>query len=383
MSIDFTDESLNFPSSWEWTITPGTEGVDYTFIEETSNTSQNPVVRFDVAEVYTIALTATNSVDSDTETKEDYITIEAVTTVPDADFEADITSSVNGEVVNFTDFSTQSPNAWAWTITPGTEGVDFEYIDGKNSTSQNPSVQFNTPEIYTIQLIATNVIGESEPEIKVDYIEIVGQYVMSNEIYTTCSGTFYDDGGPEGQYSNDLDFTMTFMPAEDEKAVQIEFFGDFQIESCTYDHLTVYDGIDASATEIAQFCGTTEPTEPIVATNVDGALTFVFHSDGSVTFGGWSANVTCTELIINVDEFNSNEISIYPNPTNGFFTVDLSSNYSKSTLIEIFSISGQKIYSENANQNIMTIDMSNNSKGIYFIKITNQDIFYYEKIILK
>ena len=86
---------------------------------------------------------------------------------------------------------------------------------------------------------------------------------------------------------------MTFMPGDPGKMIEVEFFGTFQIESCSWDWLRVYDGTDAGAVMIAEFCGSTNPTEALTATNPDGALTFVFHTDGSVTYSGWSANISC------------------------------------------------------------------------------------------
>ncbi|MEZ5149018.1 MAG: CUB domain-containing protein [Bacteroidales bacterium] len=62
--------------------------------------------------------------------------------------------------------------------------------------------------------------------------------------------------------------------------------------NCNYDYLEIYDGNSASASLIGQYCGTNSPGT-VEATNEEGALTFVFHSDGSVTEPGWTANVSC------------------------------------------------------------------------------------------
>ncbi len=54
--------------------------------------------------------------------------------------------------VAFADESTGSPFAWAWSVTPST----YTYIDGTDSTSQNPHVQFTAYGNYTVSLTATN-----------------------------------------------------------------------------------------------------------------------------------------------------------------------------------------------------------------------------------
>ena len=70
-SVNFTDLSSNYPSSWQWTITPST-GTSYIV---GSSTSQNVTIQFSNVGTYTIALTATNGQGQDTETKTNYINV--------------------------------------------------------------------------------------------------------------------------------------------------------------------------------------------------------------------------------------------------------------------------------------------------------------------
>ena len=69
--VQFTDQSTNTPTSWVWAITPAT-GWNYS---TGSATSQNPAVTFTAQGVYTVSLTATNAVGSDSEVKTNYITV--------------------------------------------------------------------------------------------------------------------------------------------------------------------------------------------------------------------------------------------------------------------------------------------------------------------
>ncbi|NIM17120.1 MAG: M28 family peptidase [Candidatus Aminicenantes bacterium] len=68
-SVTFTDQSLNNPTSWDWTFAGGTPG---------SSTAQNPTVTYNTAGTFTVTLTAANAQGSDTETKTDYINVSAV-----------------------------------------------------------------------------------------------------------------------------------------------------------------------------------------------------------------------------------------------------------------------------------------------------------------
>ncbi|MDC1162580.1 PKD domain-containing protein, partial [Tenacibaculum sp.] len=65
-SIEFTDQSTNFPTSWSWEFEGGTPAI---------STDQNPIVTYDIAGVYKVTLTATNEGGSDEEAKIDFITV--------------------------------------------------------------------------------------------------------------------------------------------------------------------------------------------------------------------------------------------------------------------------------------------------------------------
>ena len=69
--ITLSDASTNYPSSWSWTISPN----NATFVNGTSNTSKFPEVTFSIPGKYTISLTVSNSVGSNTITKTNYLNV--------------------------------------------------------------------------------------------------------------------------------------------------------------------------------------------------------------------------------------------------------------------------------------------------------------------
>ena len=119
-------------------------------------------------------------------------------------------------------------------------------------------------------------------------------YNMSNGTVTiSCPQTvhFYDPGGPNGNYGNNLNFTQTFVSSDPSKCLRVTFTS-FYLESATWDYLKIYNGASSSSSLIGSFGGSSSPG---VITSTNGALTFVFHSDGSVNYDGWSATITCVE----------------------------------------------------------------------------------------
>lgn len=77
-----------------------------------------------------------------------------------------------------------------------------------------------------------------------------------------------------------------------------------------------------------------------------------------------------SRLIENTTENNVpfNELKIYPNPSNGNFTIDFGKNDIGSS-IEIYSIFGQKVFEKKNNDN-QSLSVSNLQKGIYLLRAT-------------
>ncbi|MDG0974263.1 MAG: HYR domain-containing protein [Crocinitomicaceae bacterium] len=108
--------------------------------------------------------------------------------LPVADFVANQTSVLEGTIVQFTDLTSGVPDTWSWTITPGTNTVEWEYTNATTSASQNPEVLFTTPGFYTVSLTASNAFG-SDTETKTDYIEVI-EIVCSDPVTTNYSMSF-------------------------------------------------------------------------------------------------------------------------------------------------------------------------------------------------
>lgn len=121
-------------------------------------------------------------------------------------------------------------------------------------------------------------------------------YNMSNTPVTVQNGQtihFYDPGGTNN-YSNSSNYTQTFSAAHSSQCLQVSF-SSFSLENnstCSYDYLEIYDGNSVNGIFLGKFCGTNSPG---LITSTTGALTFIFHSDGSVNNTGWVAEISCVE----------------------------------------------------------------------------------------
>jgi PKD repeat protein len=93
---------------------------------------------------------------------------------PIADFEADRTTIVEGNTINFTDLSTNAPSSWEW---------EFEGGDPSTSNNKNPSVTYNSAGLYKVKLTVRNDVGSDE-ETKIDYIDVQVEGAVPTVIFS-------------------------------------------------------------------------------------------------------------------------------------------------------------------------------------------------------
>ncbi len=134
--------------------------------------------------------------------------------------------------------------------------------------------------------------------------------MLAGTAFVTCGGNFYDGGGPNGDYMNNQNTTLTLFPSQPESKVSVTF-NSFSTAVSYYDVTTfisnnsdilyAYDGNSTSASQIGAFQGHNS-IGTITSTAIDGSLTFKFvsHASQTITPGGdkagWNATIApCTK----------------------------------------------------------------------------------------
>jgi len=79
----------------------------------------------------------------------------------------------------------------------------------------------------------------------------------------------------------------------------------------------------------------------------------------------------------------SNSISIYPNPNNGNFKVEIIDVSLKNILLEIRDISGRIIHKQTINKQLNDINVSNLAKGIYTVTLKSEGKQTVKRIVIK
>jgi len=113
--------------------------------------------------------------------------------------------------------------------------------------------------------------------------------------------------------------------------------------------------------------------------------TFTATANGNyaveVTFNGCTDTSACEAVTgVGVNEAKNTIVSIYPNPTNGMVSINLGS---KNSVVDytISSIEGKVIETGKTSSNIIAVDLSNESKGVYFIRINTENTSTVYKLI--
>ena len=99
-----------------------------------------------------------------------------------------------------------------------------------------------------------------------------------------------------------------------------------------------------------------------------------------ITVGNCVDTSACENVtVVGIDELSKTAVTIYPNPTNGIITVDFSSTVS---LVDytLMSIDGKTVAQGKFSGIKLMLNLENEPKGIYFLKVENETINYVQKV---
>ena len=384
-SVQFTDSSTEYPTSWSWTF----DGAD-----QTNSTERNPAITYSTPGTYDVSLTVTNNVGSDSTTKTAYITVNEISDPPVADFVADNTTIVEGQTVNFTDLSTNMPTSWSWSFEGGTP---------TSSTEQNPSVVYNTAGTYNVSLTATNSIGDGT-ETKTAYITVTpptycdaGAADKWEYIDGVTCGTINNQStgwstGGYGDYTSmstnvttggTVDITVTIGNVY--SADQVYAWVDWNVDGDFNDAGEKVFNSSTNGQASYSFTINIPDTAPQKNTRLRIRLNDSSNGSNNTPCGtsdyGEVEDYTLSIFPEGIKNNQIAELSIFPNPNNGYFQINLPNNID--TYIQIFDITGKTVWAKQTTQNQIAIDLSKVEKGIYFVRIQNDELTTVQKIVIQ
>src|SRR5690606_21696077 len=131
--------------------------------------------------------------------------------------------------------------------------------------------------------------------------------------------------------------------------------------------------------------GTYQPQDPLAAFNGEnpqGTWTLyiedVFNWDGG-SLDSWGLEICMNSTVIGIDDKNSSKnIAVYPNPAKSVLNISGLQNNSN---VVITDVSGKIMANYTINNNQTSIDIHDFSSGVYFIRISNDELIYVTKFM--
>jgi len=88
------------------------------------------------------------------------------------------------------------------------------------------------------------------------------------------------------------------------------------------------------------------------------------------------------EVFASVSQDDLNPISLYPNPSNGIFKLDLANSGETST-VTVINVAGSVVYENTSSEEFLNVDLSNQLPGIYFVQVVRAGSVFVNKVILR
>jgi len=258
---------------------------------------------------------------------------------PTADFQADQTMIMQGETVHFMDLSGNKPQKWTWILEGAT--IDTSYV-------KNPNVIYADTGWHDVTLIVENPDGNDELTFE-DYIYV--GYVSP----------------PVAGFTSDTTMIAPFGT--------IDFYDESQGDP--YAWKWTFEG------------GTPSSSENQNPENVKYYASGLYDVKLVVTNAGGQDSVFKENYInvvwVGIDEMGlPRNIKLFPNPSDGFFKLEVINIDSPIIRAEVFNVLGSSILTaENIyGGNSLLIDLNNQKEGIYLVSVTVNNIKTLQRISL-
>ncbi|HNQ67365.1 MAG TPA: T9SS type A sorting domain-containing protein [Bacteroidales bacterium] len=165
------------------------------------------------------------------------------------------------------------------------------------------------------------------------------------------------------EYSYPTEITVDTVYYDDENRKHVGF-SDEIIRICSFTpDFEFIEGVGSTACHFYQ--GTS--SGPYLSTSL-----LCCHRNNELIFSNEEFYNNCNLLCVNAHISNTDsEVNVFPNPSNGCFEIKFDNPNCEFFIFEIYSLTGQTVYSEKTNNDLINIKSGLNGSGIYFYTLTN------------
>ncbi len=357
-------------------ITSAIEDIEYSYTFTVTDEDPNPdVLTFSAVEIPTwLSFDASTGILLGTPLNENVGNHNITLRVNDGTVDVDQSFTITVANVN------DAPIITSTEITSATEDIEYSYTFTVTDEDPNPDVlTFSAVEIPTwLSFDASTGILSGTP-----LNENVGTHNVTLRVN-------------DGTVDVDQTFTITVANVNDAPILQNELidqetyteelftytFAENSFNDVDAGDILVYSVSLADGSPIPTWLSFNSNTKtfegtPTVANNYDIKITAYDTSFANVS-DVFSLNVLQS---ISINDVDSNNIKIYPNPTSDFLYISLNKGFSN---IQVIDVAGKMIKNIQVNDsNNLEINVSNINSGIYFVKFINDNEIILKKIIIQ
>lgn len=357
--VQFIDETWGANVvSWCWRF----EGA-----EPESSIIQNPTVKYNEVGSYDVTLTVTNADgDSQSITKQRYINVTESYNMDDVTI-----TTCNALFYDYGGPNNNYPDndVHVMTFKPATEGamIQVEFLE------------FNTEDGYDILRIYNGTgVGNNPCLAELSGSSLPGKYTASNT-EGTLTFRFLSD------YSyNNPGWKAVIRCVGGEMSVSAEASQDTICLGETVNLLSYAEGGSGAYTYSwapAELLDNPNAQNPVATPTEEGEIVFTVEiSDGTDTKN--AEVVVYVENCVDVNEYTTNDVVIYPNPAKDMVNVTLNED-SENISWTLINMHGQVVKKMNEVSGSFEIDLNDVDKGIYFLNVSVGDKPIIKKIVVE
>ena len=345
-AISFEDDSYNAATGWNWSFNGG---------QPATSAAQNVTVTYNQPGLYSVSLTATDGATNDSEVKTNYIRVlPAPTTIPFWEgFEgySSLNNLVNWEILN-----QENNNAFTIENTTGYSGSQCAKLVNFGQAPSNVDELISSP----MDLSVIPQTGAVTLSFRYSYRKKTSADYEYLKVFITgdCGDTWVQRKTLGGNQLSTLTATSSWKPTSQADWVTV--------------HVTNVTSNYFSQNFKFKF-------------RFEGEGGNNFYLDDINLYAGSSSN----EIVLGINEFNEsiNDISLYPNPTDGELNVSFSASKNKDMQFQVLDITGKIIQNNVVNavqgSNLVLLDTQIFAAGSYFLKIMSDDHFKTLPFVIK
>ena len=133
-----------------------------------------------------------------------------------------------------------------------------------------------------------------------------------------------------------------------------------------------------------------EVTGGTVAADNGNSIDIMWGADGfgslcvtETPTNGCLGDEVCLSVNVGIENITTNSFGIYPNPSKGIVVIASEAWQSQEKTIEIINIAGKTIKTLSSTTNNVEIDLSQEPKGIYFVKVSTAKAVTTQKLVIE